>query len=192
MHTKYSVLLRSETSETSPFFSLFRFTHIRYLFASFRFEAKFGDTLGLTLLSLINILWTILIASAPFLNFRGILDAFLKQCTAAKLTELKRKCFYEISRLEKRFSWKLHKFPYSTSIFAAWLFFEYAFIKIFNKKCYKWCHIYPEGYSQTKKISRDYPFKLLQAVHFYPGGNTAWPRKYHETVPLKPPNHINQ
>ena len=44
-HTKYSVSLRSETSETNPFFSLFRFAHSRFRFALFRFEAKFGDTL---------------------------------------------------------------------------------------------------------------------------------------------------
>ena len=52
-HTKYSVSLRSETNETNPF-SLFRFAHISFLFASFRFEAKFGDTLGVKLYGMVD------------------------------------------------------------------------------------------------------------------------------------------
>ena len=42
-HTKFSVSLYSETSETNL---LFRFAHFRFRFASFRFKAKCGDTLG--------------------------------------------------------------------------------------------------------------------------------------------------
>ena len=48
LHPKNSVLLQSETSETNPFFSLFRFAHFRFPFASFRFQAKWGDTLVTT------------------------------------------------------------------------------------------------------------------------------------------------
>ena len=42
-HTEYLVSLQSETSKTNPFFLLFHFTHIRFLFALFRFKAKFRD-----------------------------------------------------------------------------------------------------------------------------------------------------
>ena len=47
-HPKNSVSLQSETSETNLFFSLFRFAHFRFPFASFRFQAKWGDTLVTT------------------------------------------------------------------------------------------------------------------------------------------------
>ena len=42
------VSLRSETSETEGSVSLFREKKFRYVTLQFRFEAKFGDTLGTT------------------------------------------------------------------------------------------------------------------------------------------------
>ena len=44
-HPKIPVSLRSETSETGGFISLFREKKFRYVSLQFRFEAKFGDTL---------------------------------------------------------------------------------------------------------------------------------------------------
>ena len=45
LHPKIPVSLRSETSETGGFISLFREKKFRYVLLQFRFEAKFGDTL---------------------------------------------------------------------------------------------------------------------------------------------------
>ena len=44
-HPKIPVSLRSETSKTGGFISLFREKKFRFVSLQFRFEAKFGDTL---------------------------------------------------------------------------------------------------------------------------------------------------
>ena len=43
-HPKIPVSLRSETSETGGFISLFHKKKFRYVSLQFRFEAKFGET----------------------------------------------------------------------------------------------------------------------------------------------------